>query len=188
MSNKFKSGQKVTYAVSAMNGDERLSRGKEYTVKECTENYITLEEVSGSYHPTHFIAATTQTNIPTGCKPFNYEEAIKDLSKVVTRDWRVVSEMHKFETAGYTHNICAIIRGSFQWVNNEGVNSTYDINDLFLKDETVVYVNVYHAGISATVRDSIENAKDAATESAISICALTISNGEVIKTETVHKY
>lgn len=127
-------------------------------------------------------------NIPKGCKPFNYEEAIKDLSKVVTRDGRNVNELHLFHNgliAGTVGHNPKYIHG---WYSDGSYNESSVRNeDLFLKDETVVYVNVdeqFTSGAYLSLDHAISNRQ--AID--ISVSMQTISNGEIIKTETVHKY
>lgn len=127
-------------------------------------------------------------NTPKGCKPFNYEEAIKDLSKVVTRSGSKVIEMHKFNNVGHLMIFCEI--DGLAHIQAYYIDGTHDKNkydDLFLKDETVVYVNVCDTEMGTVLHPTKECAIQYALN-AKSISALTISNSEIIKCETVHRY
>lgn len=87
------------------------------------------------------------SNIPQGYKPFNYEEAIKDISKVRTRDGRSVTELHKFN---------ALVKYPVQYVlqdnNNEAysctLNGVFDLMwsytnyDLFLIDDSKIVIQI----------------------------------------------
>lgn len=188
MSNKFKVGDRVK-CINNTNMSAILQYGKIYTVRAVYGKTFQIHGVDGDFTDERFELATQQPNTPNGCKPFNYEEAVKDLSKVVTRIGYKVNELYKFKNGFIAGSIGHNPIGLCIW-SEFGVfdtNSAQHDLDLFIKDETVVYVNVGESGTGVGYKF-----KDMAIRqgggSYVSICAITISNGEVIKTETVHKY
>ena len=84
------------------------------------------------------------SNIPQGYKPFNYEEAIKDISKVRTRLGVSITDLHKFLSSQklclYTvieDEVCSFqINGKFHADSSE---STYD---LFLIDDSKIVIQI----------------------------------------------
>lgn len=76
------------------------------------------------------------SNIPQGCKPFNYEEAIKDITKVVTRDGDSIIELKRYDNAIQSDNIVVVTQDAVYTVDKSGVfiNTKNNPIDLFLLD------------------------------------------------------
>lgn len=128
-------------------------------------------------------------NIPKGCKPFNYEEAVKDLSKVNVP----IGHLHKTEDNSFF--VAVFQDGSIgtYYMSGKGVDSNSFL-DLFLKDEVVVYKGVGQRSDGSVFMSPIDferlefAIKQCNNGAFKSISAQTYSNGEIIKCETVHKY
>lgn len=127
------------------------------------------------------------SNIPAGCKPFNYEEAKKDLSKVVNEYGYNVPIINIDKIQDQDCFMAQDSSGRLYVYSLDGKGRGNNKRTLFLKDETVVHVNVGNSWVAAwdqTMEGAIKNKP----RGSVSIAALTISNGEIIKIETVHKY
>lgn len=193
--NRFKLANKNTFKVGdrvvAIGASFGIAIGREYPISGVRDGSVLINDYW--YVDTLFELAKTETNnTPHGLLPFNYEEAIKDLSRVVTRDGRKVTEMFKLNTIISEKTICAVTEGVICWYDFNGrVNEYIEYGlDLFLKQpETLVYVNVYEEkkGLLGFGYESIEEAKKNKTEGAIYISKITFTPTG-IKTETVHKY
>ena len=84
-------------------------------------------------------------NIPEGYKPFNYEEAIKDLSKVRTRLGNSITELYKFNIVSkypivFTLEDEGILSCTIDGRFNYNGNPTYC--DLFLIDDNKIVIQV----------------------------------------------
>lgn len=204
MSNKFKAGDRVVVATLADLEEEAtnwaikdgLELNKVYLIDGVSEvdGWISLEGTGYKHPPSRFNLATEAPNVtttPNGLLPFNYEEAIKDLSRVVTRDGRKVTALYECDSLSDGYSIISVIDKTInthtmtgKFVASEPEPSSLD---LFLKQpETVVYVNVYRDYVSNWIYNTPESAIEDG-DGALYVSKVTITPTE-LKTETVHKY
>lgn len=199
MSNKFKAGDKVVVATledlnehEASNWaiDDSLKTNEVYTVMEDDGNGWVKIKGCKNWHSVHRfeLAQPETTSTPTGCKPFNYEEAIKDLSKVVT-EFDEEAKIKSIKQIKYSDKlVIETLDDTVYLYNPDGTPACGSTRNLFLKDETVVYVNVSNEFLTMYNYTTLEAAIADRSSEHKSVSMQTISNGEVIKTETVHKY
>lgn len=170
-----------------------IIKGKEYCIADVGYGEVLIRGLW--YINTLFELAKSETSTtPEGLLPFSYEEAIKDLSRVVTRDGRSITELHRFDT-NTAYNIIYISHKSKFMINSEGRELKNDSrNDLFLKQpETVVYVNVYKDLSLGPRHKTLEEAMfPVISAGEVNISVLYVSKITItptgIKTETVHTY
>lgn len=198
MSNKFKAGDKVVVAtLKDLDKDEAtnwaieggLTMDEVYTVLEDDDGWVKIKGCKYWHSVERFELAKSETTTPTGLLPFNYEEARNDLRKVVSGIKGEIEFDNIVLDASGKYVIAT--KAPLSWIYNiDGTPISSDYPPLFLKQpETVVYVRVYKSGIGDGKYKSAEEIfRKKRNPSAKSIAALTILNGEIIKTETVHKY
>ncbi len=188
MNNKFKVGDKVKCVDGSI--EYGLEEGAEYVIASEKDGHVTVYDIGYSFNANRFKLISTKptTNIPTGCKPFNYEEAKQNLKNICNEFGvdDIIKSIHKVHNSDMF--VAVDNEDDFHLFNMDGTAVHEGTASLFLlKDETVVYVNVSESGTGVGYMF-----KDMAIRqgggSYTSIAALTISNGEVIKTETVHRY
>jgi hypothetical protein len=94
-------------------------------------------------------------------KEFDLEIALNDVSRVVTRDGRKVSELHQFKTRKDENNVVFVLGNDFFTCDAQGKFAISESNkDLFLlPEEKKVWINVYRSettanGLSSTIHTS----------------------------------
>ena len=95
-------------------------------------------------------------------KPFNLEEALKNPNRVVTRDGRNVTQLHRFECSDY-HRLVLVLDGNIETYDTDGICGLKGIEnekDLFLLPETKTVWVVSHLLYDGSVRASVFSNKE----------------------------
>lgn len=157
MSNKFKAGDSVVVATLAdleeecganWAIEEGLELNKVYKISQVNYlEWVSLEGKEYNHPPSRFNLATEAPNVnttPDGLLPFNYEEAIKDLSRVVT-EFDEEAKIKSIKQIKYSDKlVIETLDDTVYLYNPDGTPECGNTRKIFLKQpETVVYVNVY---------------------------------------------
>lgn len=122
--------------------------------------------------------------------PFDLEKALAG-EPVITRDGRPVDEVHLFKTDTTEYPLRYVTEGKTLCCDKSGrywANGAEVSGDLFMAPKPVEIYSAVYAAYMGEERRCKEDAILHADKSALSICKLTILNGEVVSAETVHKY
>ena len=95
-------------------------------------------------------------------KPFNLEEALKNPDRVVTRDGRKVTQLHKFDCSDY-HRLVLVLDGSIETYDTDGIwglKGNENEKDLFLLPETKTVWVVSHLLYDGSVKSSTLSSKE----------------------------
>ena len=87
-------------------------------------------------------------------KPFNLEEALKNPDRVVTRDGRKVTQLHKFD-CNSEHSLVGVVDGNIRNFKKDGEHCFADESNLFLLPETKTVWVVSHLLYDGSVRASV---------------------------------